>query len=67
MTRKIEDLREIQDLREKTKKQYREPLLLEAMREDIEDIALHKEKFQELYQKMHQLQGDNMLKDMVNS
>ncbi|ESR52121.1 hypothetical protein CICLE_v10033297mg, partial [Citrus x clementina] len=58
MTRKIEDLRE------KTKKHYREPLLLEAMREDIEDIALHKEKFQELYQKMHQLQGDNMLKDM---
>lgn len=61
MTRKIEDLRE------KTKKHYREPLLLEAMREDIEDIALYKEKFQELYQKIHQLQGDNMLKDMVNS
>ncbi|KAL5827226.1 hypothetical protein ACOSQ3_019059 [Xanthoceras sorbifolium] len=59
ITRKIEDLRE----RSTAKKHKRKPLLLDVSHENIA-IALHEEKLQEIFHKIRQLQGENMLKEV---
>ncbi|KAJ4711507.1 CSC1-like protein [Melia azedarach] len=60
ITRAIEDLRE----RPTIKKHDREPSLLDASQKDIAKINLYEEKLQEVHHKIHQLQSENMLKDM---